>query len=79
MSNGHGCCILAVCCPPGPRSRAALAHEISQHFGWSEEFTGTAQQLAEWLFDRYDLVPKGVGEAIVNAYGPHFAEHHKTG
>jgi len=73
MSNGHVCCILGVCCPPpGGRKAAskALAEEMAGYFSGKESY----QQMAEWLLENFDLVPRGVGEAIVEAYRPEFAK-----
>jgi hypothetical protein len=77
MSNGIRCCILGPCCPPpppvagGPRvapeAVAALAKEL-------EPVTGNSKGVAAFLFEHYDLVPAGVGTAILNAYAPEFAK-----
>lgn len=79
MSNGIRCCILGPCCPPpppgpdgkGPRvspdAIAALAKEL-------EPVTGNSEAVAAFIFEHYDLVPAGVGTAIVNAYAPEFAK-----
>lgn len=78
MSNGRPCCILGVCCPPNRRAARsqALAQEISEGLGWAAEGTpergGVARDVAEWLMNNYDLVPHGLGTAIVEAYRPTF-------
>lgn len=70
MSNGHVCCILGVCCPPDTDSqRQALKEEMAQELGGE---TSDYEQLVEWLTGTFDLVPKGVGKAIVEAYDPEF-------
>ena len=73
MSNGHVCCILGVCCQPpgGGASREALAQELDAHVDTKD---GTA--VANWLFDNYDLVPKGLASAIITLYGPEFEKRY---
>lgn len=76
MSNGQRCCVLGPCCPPppvatstiarvAPEAIAALAKEL-------EPVTGNSKAVATFIFENYDLVPPGVGVAIVNAYAPEF-------
>ncbi len=75
MSNGRVCCLLGVCCPPGSREEA-LAQEIEADLGLgsqkTETTTGIARSVAEWILENYDIVPKGVGTAIIEAYRPEF-------
>jgi hypothetical protein len=78
--NGHACCILAVCCPPEARAKA-LAEEIVKDgvldrlgiaatSARDHEDAGLA--VANFIFAHFDLVPKGLGTTIVEAYRPHF-------
>lgn len=67
-----------------PKAIAALAKELEEALGLSahknSESTGNGMAVAEFIFEHYDLVPAGVGTAIVNAYGPEFAKkyaHHE--
>lgn len=75
MSNAGACCALRVCCPEpnqeGDRV-AALVHEF-EHDGGAEKHPSTFIS-ADWLLSQYDLVPKGVGEAIVNGYRQFFKD-----
>lgn len=78
MSNGHVCCILGVCCPPGARAaalaelmrRAELAYLASNAAPWSD------LDRATWLVDNFGFVPKGLDTAIAEAYAPEFAKLH---
>jgi hypothetical protein len=81
MSNGQRCCILGVCCPPdSPEQKKALAEEIAENVQLGGEGTYQGHLFApsfavsSFILDTYDLVPKGVGKAIVTAYGPEFAK-----
>lgn len=77
MSNGTICCLIRACCPE-PEQRDELAKKIAAEFGWSDEkndsSTGNARAIADWVIDHFDLVPKGVGAAIVEGYKPYFKE-----
>lgn len=75
MSNGQRCCALGVCCPPDSDSqRAGLVAEAEHALG---SLTPTAENVVNWIMSEYDVVPKGVGEAIVNAYDPEFRKKYK--
>lgn len=67
MSNGHACCILGVCCPPGSaEQRATLAKEIQKHYTHlSDE---AAEACAREVLDASENFA-GVAR-IVKAYGP---------
>lgn len=57
------CCWLELCCPP-EKAAAALADLIAADFGWSthknEEGTGNARAIADWVLNRFQLVPRTV-------------------
>jgi hypothetical protein len=78
-----GCCLLGVCCPPKLRGRRidALATEINEALaaGIAVEEGARVNAIAEMILSRYDLVPKGLGDAIVEAYRPLFAEEQRAG
>jgi hypothetical protein len=85
MSNGTVCCILAVCCPDVGKRKAKLAGQIASVMESSisaekEDYTfqDYATSTANWLLDSYDLVPKGLGAAIVEAYRPEFTKLSKA-
>jgi len=63
MSNGHVCCILGVCCPPGSsRQREALATELAKVSGQHQEAVTTPSHVracADYILDNFDLAPKG--------------------
>lgn len=59
------CCILGVCCWRRRDAEAALAKLLAH--------ASTPEAQAALIFERFDLVPKGLGEAIVAAYRDHFA------
>lgn len=86
MSNGPVCCILGVCCPPPPegingpqvKALAKFLNEAmkDQEWSWQEPPASRSRTLgdlaAEALLANFDLVPRGVGRAIVEAYRPQF-------
>lgn len=79
MSNGHVCCLLAVCCPPDndDRRSQALFEEMNEAFEADATFGDDDSFLrwaASWIVKNFDLVPKGVGRAIVEGYAPEFAK-----
>lgn len=55
MPNGEVCCLLQICCPP-EKARKALAEKFVAYSDVSNE---DAAKCADWLFDNFDLVPKG--------------------
>lgn len=63
------CCLLGVCCPPAKQERA-LAEFIGAAGG--SDFAATE------LLRQFDLVPKGVGDALVAAYRPMFKAEDAT-
>jgi len=73
--NGKQCCALDLpCCiiPPGVASEDAQAATLGKviqglHPDLSEEYALT---VSRGLLSHFDLVPKGVGKAIVNGYRP---------
>jgi hypothetical protein len=78
-----GCCLLGVCCPPKLHGRRidALAAEINTALaeGGGVDDGARVNRVAELILSRYDLVPKGLGDAIVEAYRPIFAEERRGG
>jgi len=68
MSNGQQCCALDLpCCKPPGNPRGAVAkmvHDCSV-LGYEQSFV-----VADAILAEYDLVPKGVGTAIVKGYAP---------
>lgn len=73
MADARKCCALQVCCPNANDRIAALAgiikdnaeHEMSQQ---------AADDAAKVVLEEFDLVPLGVGAAIVDNYKDYFAE-----
>ena len=56
MSNGHVCCLLGVCCPPGSAAqRQAFVKELA-HDGIESP---DAEKIGAWVLDNFDLAPKG--------------------
>lgn len=66
-----GCCLLGVCCPPNEQ-KAALTAKVEEILGGSP--AGTCEDVADWVLAHFDLVPKGVGAAIVEGYRDAFEE-----
>lgn len=78
MNGGHACCALELCCRKRSDRVRALAELIEHH----EAILASAEErplyrIAEVIIDSFDLVPKGVGTAIINGYEPYFAEKAK--
>jgi len=71
------CCILGVCCPPAQR-QAALAKLLDAlDAEWNEKDKSNdslGAYLAQRLLADFDLVPKGLGRSIIEAYAPAFRE-----
>lgn len=66
--NGVACCVLNLpCCKPPDSPTQALARLIMKKVTWDEN---SCRDAAEAVLAEYDLVPKGVGEAIGQAYYP---------
>lgn len=83
MSNGHVCCLLGVCCPPDEDGRraAALFEEMKEAHHSENGLMEPAGHdglhwAASWIIANFDLVPKGVGRAIVEGYAPEFEKKH---
>lgn len=72
--NGGSCCLLKVCCPEPADQQDALARELNKAMKWSGDDDKYGDEVAKLLLDNFDLVPKGVGEKIVEAYRPLFEE-----
>lgn len=68
-----GCCLLGVCCPPAQR-QSALAAKVLECLNKPGTNQEKATDVAKVIFEDYDLVPKGVGAAIVEGYKDAFAE-----
>lgn len=86
MSNGTICCALEVCCPPPPEGlnepqTAALAELIAVNGGGAGAVNrmSSPRHIAEVILANFDLVPKGVGRAIVEAYRPEFEKAARKG
>lgn len=86
MSNGAVlCCAAWVCCDEPDQVRKALAEALMSDL-WDVKLgdgkattpatlaMSHAEQIAGWVLDHFDLVPKGVGKVIADAYRPLF-EH----
>lgn len=65
-------CLLGICCPPAQQTEV-LATAIANSFGWSaertEQKTGNAYAVAEWLLARFDLAPKGTITPLLRKAG----------
>lgn len=71
MADPRRCCALGICCPPNlAENRApALGDLLAGQFDWPKDAGPlTPDAVAGWLLSEFDLVPKGVGDAIVEAY-----------
>lgn len=76
--SGGGCCLLGICCPPRRRLER-LASAMAGAAGGGDQAAEYARAAAEWLLANFDLVPKGVGEAIVSGYRAAFRQELERG
>lgn len=83
--NGEICCILQVCCPPEERA-AALAREMKKDLvgirtlgvrGMSESHQRVLDEVAEYIFQHFDLVPAGTAGPLVTAIAKHARESNR--
>jgi len=66
MSNGHVCCILGVCCPPGsPGQATALATQMEKWKSSRPAATRLVSWFAERFLGQFDLAPKGLTAAVL--------------
>lgn len=77
--SGPACCILGVCCRKGSDQVRALAEYVQARWPEVQAETEMAPGRAAALIilGDFDLVPKGLGVAAVNAYEPFFREFFK--
>ncbi len=55
--NGHACCLLGLCCPPGSAEQRTVLVEVLG-----------SEQAADWVQANVDLIPKGSGgQALLKA------------
>ena len=85
-SNGHVCCIVGVCCPPPGENSAgdAQVYELAKlvqaqlgSFSSTGEPSERAIAVAQAILADFDLVPNGVGDAIVKGYAESFSHKKK--
>lgn len=58
MSNGHGNCALAVCCPPKSLAqKQAFTDDIMHGLAYGPEDRQRVAAVASWVIDNYDLAP----------------------
>lgn len=87
MSNGHPClpccCAVGVCCRTVEGQTKALAQLMREHGAKVSEnkaagdVTGDLyDSIAAEITHYVDLVPKGVGAAIIKGFEPYFMEMH---
>lgn len=68
--NGHVCCILGVCCPPGSEAQiTALEAELiaDQVCAANPE----AKRVAAWILKHFDLAPQGSLDQLRSAFVQH--------
>lgn len=83
LDPAQKCCLLCVCCEcheNREKKQAAMAAlQTDGVLSTSiEEDHSQASKVLDWIFDNFDLVPKGLGQAIVKAYRPIFETAHKV-
>ncbi len=58
MSNGEFCCAIGLCCPPASAARrSALINELTH--GTNDVGPAALEQIADWLIENVDMLPKG--------------------
>ena len=63
--NGHVCCILGVCCPPGSAEQMdALAKELTKGAGTDH---AQSKAVAALILEHFDLAPKGTVTPLLRA------------
>lgn len=72
-SNGEVCCILGVCCPP----EAALAALVSE-FEKQGAVPEYAQKCAQYVFESFDLAPKGSLQSFKDYVAQHARHSHHS-
>lgn len=74
MSNGHVCCLLGICCPPGsPAQTQSLAQEMVDAGLFPS--AGAALPAAIWLMAHFDFAPAGTLGAYAQALVAEFKAH----
>ena len=67
--NGHVCCLLGVCCPPGSEAQLdALATEMASDLGVQPE---EVRRHAAWILKHFDLAPAGSLAQFKDAIATH--------
>jgi len=85
MSNGHPCvpccCAIEVCCLTAEAKGKAVAQMMREAHDKAngkaasfEDGTDVFDAMAAELLHHFDMVPAGVGSAIVKGYAPYFEE-----
>ena len=77
MNGQHHCCAIGLCCRKKENRVQALAELIEHHHALMETQGELYHDAAQVVLDLFDLVPKGLGEQIIAAYEPLFAERDK--
>lgn len=76
MSNGHGNCIFAVCCPPESEEQiTALAEEMTKGLD-PDTRVASFENIARWVLATYDLAPKGSLQAFKDSIRDYAREGH---
>jgi len=67
MPDPRICCAAGVCCNDPVKQASALATLLEERGVISPDFVAGA------MLEMFDLLPKGVGQAVVEGLRPHFA------
>lgn len=66
MPPKNPCCQLDVCCRTHEKKVKSLVRDIQD--------LSDHEEIVEYILTNFDLVPKGLGVAIANAYRPFFKD-----
>lgn len=60
MSNGHACCLLSICCPPGSAEQAdAFVQEFEHDHPDQKMDRATVEAVGQWVVKNFDVAPAG--------------------
>lgn len=71
LTPAQKCCLVCVCCdcPELAKKVQAMRDGMLADLDISEDH---ADKVSNWILSNFDLVPKGLGKAITDAYRPMF-------
>ena len=75
MNGQHACCALGLCCKKKSDQIRALVEMVkARDIQLKDAEDAVLERFVEAMLEEFDLVPVGVGAAIINAYEPQFRQ-----